>query len=172
MKNFLIGFIVALIAMPLGAALYFGLGMAPVATTASPMPFERRLANMALHARIAKEMPAQVPIQPDEPNLLAGAQIYIENCAVCHGALGQPQTAIAKGEFPNPPKLVEGKGVTDDAPAETYWKVANGIRLTGMPGFKASLSETQMWQVSLMLAHADKLPASAQAVLRGEKGKS
>src|SRR5262245_53619158 len=50
--------------------------------------------------------------------------------------------------FPKPPHLFRGKGVTDDEPGETYWKVANGIRLTGMPAFKNSLSETEMWQVS------------------------
>jgi mono/diheme cytochrome c family protein len=67
-----------------------------------------------------------------------------------------------------PPELLVGKGVTDDSPGETYWKVANGIRLTGMPGFSQSLSETQMWQISLLLANADKLPHSVTAVLRGQ----
>jgi thiosulfate dehydrogenase len=60
--------------------------------------------------------------------------------------------------FPDPPKLMEGKGVTDDSASETYWKVAGGIRMTGMPGFDKRLSPTQMWQVSLLLANADKLP--------------
>jgi len=60
--------------------------------------------------------------------------------------------------YPHPPKLLEGKGVTDDEPGESYLKVANGIRLTGMPGFRPALSETQMWQVSLLVANADKLP--------------
>ena len=45
-------------------------------------------------------------------------------------------------------------GVSDDPPGETYWKVANGIRLSGMPSYKDLLTETQMWQVSLLLANA------------------
>jgi mono/diheme cytochrome c family protein len=61
--------------------------------------------------------------------------------------------------------LFQGKGVTDDEPGETYWKIFNGIRLTGMPGFSKSLNETQIWQVALLLANADKLPASAKAAL-------
>ena len=40
---------------------------------------------------------------------------------------------------------------------ELYYIIENGIRLTGMPGFKQSLSETQMWQVSLLLANANKI---------------
>jgi mono/diheme cytochrome c family protein len=74
-------------------------------------------------------------------------------------------TAIAKGMFPKPPELMEGKGVTDDTPGETYWKVVHGIRLTGMPGFKGNLSDTQAWQVSILLANADHLPASVKAAL-------
>jgi hypothetical protein len=56
-------------------------------------------------------------------------------------------------------------GVTDDEPWETYWKVENGIRMTGMPGFKDQLNETQIWQVSLLVKNADKLPDSVKAAL-------
>jgi mono/diheme cytochrome c family protein len=164
MKVFL-GFVLGVVVVALAAVGYFALGMAPVATSAPPMPMERKLAGMALHARISKEAPAQAPIPADEANLVAGARIYREQCAVCHGLDGAPETAIAKGMFPHPPQLFTGHGVTDDPAGETYWKAANGIRLTGMPGFKASLSETQLWQVSLMLANADKLPAAAKAAV-------
>ncbi|HWY48151.1 MAG TPA: hypothetical protein VNX70_12250 [Bryobacteraceae bacterium] len=78
---------------------------------------------------------------------------------------GQDQTAVAKGEFPKPPQLFKGKGVSDDPPGETYWKVANGIRLTGMPGFNGSLATDQMWQVTLLLANSDKLPAAVRTIL-------
>ena len=111
-----------------------------------------------------------VPIEANEANYLAGADEYLMNCAVCHGVPGKEKTAIARGEFPIPPELFKGKGVTDDPPGETFWKIANGIRLTGMPRFNQSLSETQMWQISLLLANADKLPNSVTAVLAGQPG--
>ncbi len=163
--KFIVGLLLGLLLVPLGAYIYFAGGHAPVATTDSDMPFESKFANMALNARIAKDMQKNVPIQPNEANYIAGATLYTQHCAVCHGVpLAQP-TAIATGMYPRPPHLLEGKGVTDDEPGETYWKVFNGIRLTGMPGFSKSLSETQMWQISLLLANADKLPPSAKAVL-------
>ena len=162
MRKFLIGLILGLLVIPACVYLYFSSGSAPVATSAPPMPFEKTFARMALHARMEKEMPKSVPITADEAGYVAGAQVYKEHCAVCHGVAGQPQTAIAKGMFPKPPVLLEGKGVTDDSPGETYWKVAGGIRMTGMPGFDKSLSTTQMWQVSLLLANADKLPKSVK----------
>lgn len=164
-KKFILGIIVAVVAIAAGVYFYFATGSAPVATSAHPMPFEAMLANKALHAKINKEMPRTVPIAADDANYAAGATVYRDNCAVCHGLPNQPKTAIAIGEFPSPPQLFHGKGVTDDPAGETYWKVDNGIRLTGMPGFGKSLSTTQMWQVSLLLANADKLPANVQQSL-------
>lgn len=166
MKGLLIGFIGGLLVLPLIGFCYLKLGFAPVATSAAPMPFEKYFAQSALHARIDKEMPKNEPIQATESVFLAGAMTYREHCAVCHGLPGQPQTAIAKGMFPQPPHLFQGKGVSDDPAGETYWKVKNGIRLTGMPGFGKSLTEDQMWQVSEMLAKSDKLPESVLQQLR------
>jgi mono/diheme cytochrome c family protein len=165
MGKFLFGLIVGLIVIPIGVYMYFSSGAAPVATSSAPMPFEKMLANLALHARLRKEMPKPPPIPADEASFVAGAQVYKDDCAVCHGVPGQAQTAIAQGMFPKPPKLMEGHGVTDDPPEETYWKVAGGIRMTGMPGFEKLLSPTQMWQVSLLAANADKLPQSAKNAL-------
>jgi mono/diheme cytochrome c family protein len=60
-------------------------------------------------------------------------------------------------------------GVTDDEPWETYWKVENGIRMSGMPGFKGRLTEPQIWQVTVMLKNGDKLsPAIIAALKAGE----
>ena len=165
MGKFLFGLIVGLVVIPVGVYMYFSSGSAPVATASAPMPFEKMLAGMALHARMDKEIPKTVPITPDETTYVAGAQIYKDNCAVCHGLPGQAPTAIALGMFPKPPKLMEGKGVTDDPAQESYWKVAGGIRMTGMPGYDKTLSTTQIWQVSLLLANADKLPPTARNVL-------
>lgn len=164
MLKFIVGVIVGAGLLALGVYVYFVTGIVPVATAAGAMPFERTLAKKALKAHVEEEMPKNVPIQATEQNLAAGVPIYVEHCAVCHGLPNQPQTAIAKGEFPKPPQLFHGKGVTDDPPGETYWKVANGIRLTGMPAFKNSLSDEQMWQVSLLLA-TEKLPESVKQTL-------
>lgn len=163
--KFLAGLIIGVLLLPIIAFLYIRLGYAPVATSSPPLPLERTVTSMALQARISREAPKASPIQPTEPNLLAGAKIYRENCAVCHGMPGQDKTAIAKGMFPVPPQLFHGKGVADDPVGETFWKVSNGIRLTGMPAFHGSLSDDQLWQVSQLLANADKLPQSAKDVL-------
>jgi mono/diheme cytochrome c family protein len=69
--------------------------------------------------------------------------------------------------FPHVPQLLDKEDmVTDDPVGESFWKVKNGIRLSGMPGFKQSLSETQMWQVSALLAKAGQLPPEVTAKLQ------
>lgn len=164
--KFILGLLIGIIILPICGYIYFRFGYAPVATAAAPMPFEKKMASLALHARIRAEAPKDAPIQPDEPNLTAGARIYVENCAFCHGLPNQPATAAAKGMFPVPPQLFSPDDmVTDDPVGATYWKAANGIRMTGMPGFGKSFSSTQIWQVTLLLAKADKLPDSTKAVL-------
>lgn len=164
MRVFVVGLILGAVAVCAGVYVYFAYGFAPVATAAEAMPFEKMLARKSLHARMEKEMPKSVPLQWDEANLTAGAQIYVRDCAVCHGVPGQDPTAVAKGMYPKPPKLMEGTGVTDDPVQESYWKIVGGIRMTGMPAFKESLSDTQLWQLSLLVANADKLPASAKQI--------
>ena len=152
--------------VPLALYLYFQSGGAPVAASAPPMPLEKFLAGTALRATLKKEAPKEIPLKADDATYAAGARIYRENCAMCHGLPNQPVSASAKGMFPPPPQLFKTEDmVTDDPPGVTFWKAKNGIRLSGMPGFSGSLSDVQLWQVSLLLAHADKLPASTQEIL-------
>lgn len=166
MKRFILGVIIGLLIPAVVGYCYFRYGYAPVATASAPMPFEKTMAKMALRARIQKEAPKNVPLQPTEQNLTEGAKLYVENCAFCHGWPNQPATAAAKGMFPLPPQLfTKDEMVTDDPVGVTYWKVKNGIRMTGMPGFGEMVPDTQIWQISLLLHEADKLPASTQAAL-------
>jgi thiosulfate dehydrogenase len=167
MRFFLLGFVTALVVLAAAGFCYIGFGMAPVATAAGPLPFERLITGIALHAAVRRGAPTSAPIQPSDEVYFKAAEIYENNCAVCHGLPNQPQTAIAKGEFPKPPALFGGEDVADDPVGVTYWKVANGIRLTGMPGFKGSLTDEQIWEVSLLLANGDKLSPKVLAALEG-----
>jgi thiosulfate dehydrogenase len=165
-RKFILGLIVGLLLPAIGGYLFIKMGMMPVATSAPTLPMEEKIAHMALRAKIAKEAPKDSPVPADESNLTQGAHLYVENCAFCHGLPGQQASNAAKGMFPLPPQLLsKDEMVTDDPVGTTYWKVANGIRLTGMPGFGEMLSKTQVWQVSQMLKNADKLPASTTAAL-------
>jgi len=137
-----------------------------MATTSPPVPLEKMVARMALRASIGTAGDQKNPLPFDDANMLGMVNTYKEQCAFCHGTPGQPRTNISKEMFPPPPQLFEKDGmVTDDPEGVTYWKVTHGIRLSGMPGFESTLSDTQRWQVTMLVAHADKLPSAVQAAL-------
>ncbi len=173
MGRFLFGIVVGVLLVPFALVTWFHFGQVPVAVADPPLPQEKLITSVPLGARIDREMVKTPPIQADEGNLTAGAQVYRDQCAACHGYHGKP-SSFGSHMFPDAPPLWEKHpsgdvvGLSDDPPGETYWKVANGIRLTGMPSFKQVLTEPQMWQVSLLLANADKpLPPAALDILRG-----
>ena len=178
MGRFLFGIILGVLLVPLAVLLWFDHGKPPVAVADPPLPFERQIAGIALSARIQRELPPRPGADADERTFLAGAHVYSEKCAVCHGYHGKP-APIGQNMSPAAPQLWEKHhsgnvvGVSDDPPGETYWKVANGIRLTGMPGFKTQLTDAEIWQVSVLLANADKpLPPAVLSILRDEAGAS
>jgi len=88
MKQFILGFVAALVLIVVGGYAYLALGLAPVATAAPPLPFEKRITSIALNARIDKEAPKSSPIPASEEAYAAGAKVYRDHCAVCHGLPG------------------------------------------------------------------------------------
>ncbi|NYF77852.1 c-type cytochrome [Granulicella arctica] len=168
--KFLLGFVLGVLVIAAAGYGYLHFGALPVATTDKPFFMEKKLVRLPLDARIDHEKKTP-PFGTSEDGFEAGAHIYKADCASCHGTPGH-DVAFAKYMYPVAPQLWKkhGKkgvvGVSDDEPGETYWKVANGIRLTGMPAYSHVLSETQMWQVSLLLASADKdLPDPVTQIL-------
>ena len=164
-KGIAIGFVLGVAVLGGGLYYYFAAGMAPVATADPPMPFERNLANMALDAHIEKQHLGPSPVTSDENSFLAGARVYKQYCAACHGLPEQPPSDYEATMYPKPTQLFRGKGVTDDPASESFWKAANGIRLSGMPAFKTKLTDIQLWQVSQLIAHANEMPASVKSLL-------
>jgi thiosulfate dehydrogenase len=165
-KGFLLGVFFTLVILAAGAYLFVKTGGISMDTTGPPLPLEKTVAGMALRGSMGHAADQKNPLPFTDDAMLAGARQYKQNCAVCHGIPGQPPTAIAKGMFPDPPQLFEKKDMmTDDPEGETFWKVTHGIRLSGMPGFQSTLSETERWQVTTLVAHADKLSPAVLAEL-------
>lgn len=158
--TFFLGIIFTLVALFAGAYLYLQYGHPPVATADAPFPFEKQIVKVPLGARIKSQM-QQPPFGTSEQVFESGAQLYADSCASCHGVPGH-DTAFAKYMYPTAPQLWRKHphgsvvGVSDDDAGETYWKIANGIRLTGMPAFDHIYSTEQMWQIALLLKNADQ----------------
>lgn len=163
--GFLLGVVLTLIVVGGGVWSYLKWGSLPVATSDKPFPLEAQIVRIPMRARIKHDM-VQPPFSGNEQVYEAGAQIYAQQCAACHGLPGH-DSDFAPGMYPHAPQLWKkhGKsnvvGVSDDDPGETFWKVQNGIRLTGMPSYQHVLTTDQMWDVTLLLKAADQ-PLSPQ----------
>jgi len=161
---FAAGFVVALVVVAGYGWMYFTWGHPPVAVIDAAFPLEERIVKVPLRSRIAREM-EKPPFTGSEEVYVSGAMVYKENCAQCHGVPGE-DVDYAKWMYPKAPQLFKKHakgnvvGVSDDDPGETFWKVKNGIRLTGMPSFEHTLSNEDMWDVTLLLKSADQ-PMSA-----------
>jgi thiosulfate dehydrogenase len=141
MKAFILGIIVALAAMIVGGYIFVKLGALPAGQDDKPGKLEKWAAKTSLAATIGRQAKGLIsPMQPTEANLTAGATLYVTHCQVCHGGADAKASAIAKGLTPDPPQLAKD-GVEDDPEAVTWWKIAHGIRFTGMPSFHESLTE-------------------------------
>ena len=152
----------------MAAILYLRFGYVPVAVNGPVIPFEELLAGTAVQARIAREAPTKAGLPASEENLVAGAKIYREHCVDCHGLPGGTPSAASKGMYPAPPQFFEQKVVGNEQVGQDYWIVANGIRLTGMPGYKPTLSDEQLWQVSQFVLNRGTLPTAASAILEAK----
>ena len=163
--RFIAGIITGILLLFACAYVFISFGGVSMMTSAPPLPLEKRVARMALRASLGKAADEKDPLPFNDENMAAGARLYKTNCAVCHGLPGAAKSSIAKGMFPEPPQLFEDP-VTDDPEGITYWKVTHGIRLSGMPGFDKSLSDTERWQLTMLMAHADKPSRAVLAALK------
>jgi hypothetical protein len=75
-KGVVIGILLTVIVLAVGIYYYLATGMAPAATADPRMPFERKLAHIALDAHIEKQQLGQPPVAADESAYLAGAEVY------------------------------------------------------------------------------------------------
>lgn len=167
MIKFLFGLIFGIGLLLLAGYFFVARGGLFMGTKGGPLPMERFVVSKGLDASIGQSAEDESPLPADETNLLAGAKVYQQNCAVCHGKLDQSASPMATKFYPHIPQLLPpSKGVTDDPVGSTHWVVKNGIRFSGMASFEGTLTDNEIWQVSQFLRNADKLPSPVQEVLR------
>lgn len=133
-------------------------GYAPMGADAAPLPFERELAMDAVHRTAARgDGSTHLELPPTDAHLSAGLKIYVQNCAMCHGTSDGRASNVAAGLSVRPPQLATD-GAEDDTVSATRWKIAHGIRFTGMPAFRATLTPMQIDEVTSFVHRMDALP--------------
>jgi mono/diheme cytochrome c family protein len=93
-----------------------------------------------------------VPKLDDESLIRVGAGNYDAMCAGCHLEPGEDDTELSVGLYPAPPNL--GRDRIDD-PAEAFWAIKHGIKMSGMPAWGKSMEDEYIWG---MVAFLQRLP--------------
>lgn len=161
-KGFILGIVVAIAAAIAGGYFFITSGMLPAGQDVTPGALEKWAAKKSLRAAMSREAQGlKSPLPSSDDNLSAGIALYVARCQVCHGGPDGVPSSIAKGLTPNAPQLAKD-GVEDDPEGTIYWKIAHGIRFTGMPAFRQAFSEREMWQITLFAKRMNALPPGAR----------
>jgi mono/diheme cytochrome c family protein len=106
----------------------------------------------SIHSRAAS---ISVPTLSDSSLLLTGFEHYNEMCVTCHGAPGRTPDDLAKGLNPHAPNLAHS--TKDLSPGEMFLMVKDGIKMTGMPGFGPTHSDSAIWAMVAFLQRLQTL---------------
>ena len=162
MKGFILGIVTMILILVLGLSFAL-MGFVNMRADSPPSKMETTLAGRAMDASVARAAPKVTnPVTADETNLLAGARLYSDHCALCHGDPAHPKSPLA--DSLNPPAPQFTNDMADMPENENFFILQHGIRWTAMPGWKNVLSEQQTWQLVTLLGHMHDLPAAAKQV--------
>src|SRR3989449_8361 len=131
-----------------------------------PSKLETTLANMAKDVVIPIEATnLKNPLPASEEVIAQGQQAYMQSCALCHGADGHGRTELGRGMYP-PAMDLTSPHVQNWTDAELFWIIQNGVRLTGMPSWASSISETDTWKLAHFVHQLPRLNEQKAASAR------
>ena len=113
-----------------------------------------------IHRNAAKQ---SNPFRPTSENLKAGQIDFDGHCSGCHGLTGNGENRLEADFYPPVAKLTGDTQKWSDG--ELYFIIANGIRMTGMPGFVKKHDPKEIWGLILWVRHLAQLSPSEKAAI-------
>lgn len=101
----------------------------------------------------AKEL--KNPLEPTETNISEGRELYVQNCAACHGPDGKAKTRMASSMTIKPTDLTSQQ-VHDLKAGEIFHIITHGIPESDMPDFGPTMSEQERWKTVLFVQKLSK----------------
>jgi len=100
----------------------------------------------------------------DAKRIASGAAQYDEMCSLCHLAPGMKRTEISRGLYPRAPEL---RRKSDLTPAQQFWVVKHGLKMTGMPAWGVTHDDELLWDIVAFLRKLPELsPSAYQAIVK------
>jgi len=157
LKHVIIGAAIGIaIVVPLGAFAFVKSGIYNAGASSPHTKFTTWLTHETMiHSvrRQAGRVTAPSGVSPQQ--VLAGFCAYDEHCVACHGAAGVARQRWVSGMEPSPPYLLD---VTRQfTPQQLFWITQNGIKMTGMPAWRDSMSDDDIWDVVAFLEAMPKM---------------
>ena len=159
------GAIAIAVVVPAGVYVFVKSGVYEVAASHPHTKFTEWITHETMiHSvrRHAKGISA--PSQLSAGRALAGFCTYETHCVACHGAPAVARERWVSGMEPQPPYLLDA--TSNWSPSQLFWIAKNGIKMTGMPAWRDSLSDAQIWDVVAFLEAMRELPPQTYKNLR------
>ena len=152
------GIIVSLAILAAGAIGFAYSGAYDIAAaTPHSEPVWKALRIVMEHSVKRRARNLSVPELDDPEKVHRGFRSFQEMCVTCHGAPGAARSDIAKGLNPEAPDLAKTAG--NWKPAELYWIVKHGIKMTGMPAWGPTHDDEALWALVAFLKVLPSLPS-------------
>ncbi|MEO7027415.1 MAG: cytochrome c [Caulobacteraceae bacterium] len=84
----------------------------------------------------------------------AGFGEYEHDCVMCHGGPGVARAEFVRGMTPTPPFVIDS--ARRWTPAQLYWILGQGVKMSAMPGWRATRTNVQIWD---LVAFLEALPS-------------
>jgi mono/diheme cytochrome c family protein len=169
LHHLLVGAGIAIVVIvPLGAFAFIESGLYDVAASRPHTRLTEWITHETMIHSVRRRAAAiEAPRRIAASQVLAGFCTYETHCVACHGAAGIAREQWVSGIEPQPPYLVDA--TEKWTPSELFWIAKNGIKMTGMPSWRDSLSDAQIWEVVGFLEAARRLPPQTYARWRSKR---
>jgi mono/diheme cytochrome c family protein len=148
--------VVSLIALVAVFLIFVYSGLYNVAATAAHFPFTAWVLSTTMDHSVERHARGiQAPELNDPAKVALGYAHYNDMCAVCHGGPGLPRSEIAQGLNPAAPDLAEA--ADDWTPAQLFWIVKFGVKMSGMPAFQTTHTDDEIWAIVALVKRLPKL---------------
>ena len=107
-----------------------------------------------------------VPDLEQPGQIQRGLALFRQHCVQCHGAPGVAPQPFALGMTPAPANLVYT--AREWPPAEVFWVVKEGIKMTGMPAWKHRLPDGDIWAVVSFMRELPRLSPDAYRAMKAD----
>jgi cytochrome c553 len=158
LQHIFIGAAIAIaIVVPLGAFAFIKSGLYNVAAAHPHTKLTEWITHEAMIHSVRRHAAAiDAPREFTGRQVLAGFCAYETHCVACHGAAAVARQQWVSGLEPQPPYLLDVTGRFTRG--ELFWIVKNGIKMTGMPSWRDSMTDSQLWEVVAWLQASRQLP--------------